>query len=101
MPGAIAITQNMLKRGAKLILPLLLLLFLAGLARFLYLRFSSGEIYPAYSTFRPDPVGAKALYESLRRLDGIETSRQLEGLHRARPDSSSTYIFLGLPRPRF
>jgi len=36
------------------------------------LRFQSGDIYPAYSSFRADPLGTKALYESFNRLLAVE-----------------------------
>ena len=35
----------------------------------------TGEVYPAYSSLRSDPLGAKALYESLAALPGIEVER--------------------------
>ena len=46
---------------------LLALLLVGGLTRLFSLRFSSGEIYPAYSTLRADPLGAKLLYQSLKQ----------------------------------
>jgi hypothetical protein len=46
---------------------LLAALLVLGLARLFSLRFSSGEIYPAYSTLRADPLGAKLLYQSLKQ----------------------------------
>lgn len=54
-------------------LPLLCLLvallgFLLGLLQLFKLRFDAGDSYPPYSTYRTDPLGAKALYESLDAL---------------------------------
>jgi hypothetical protein len=39
---------------------------------------ASGEVYPPYSTFRADPLGAKALYESLARLPELHVSRSFK-----------------------
>ncbi len=50
------------------------LVFLLGAANLFHLRFSQGDIYPRYSSFRPDPMGSKALYEAYREA-GIECSR--------------------------
>ncbi len=35
----------------------------------------TGDVYPAYSSLRSDPLGAKALYESLASIPGIEIER--------------------------
>jgi hypothetical protein len=44
----------------------------------LSVRFSGGEAYPNYSTLRADPLGARALYESLGRVPGVESVRNFE-----------------------
>ncbi|HEX3988078.1 MAG TPA: DUF4350 domain-containing protein [Verrucomicrobiae bacterium] len=49
--------------------------FVFGMVRLFELRFSAGDIYPAYSTFRTDPLGAKALYEGLQHVPKLSTSR--------------------------
>jgi len=67
-----------------------------GLARFAQLRFSTGEIFPEYSTFNADPVGAKALYASLKQLDGFSIQRNLAPLERVPRNSQSTVVFLGM-----
>jgi hypothetical protein len=61
-------------------LPLILLLvcvvgFVFGIAELFKLRFETGDVYPAYSSLRNDPLGASALYESLGRMPGITVSR--------------------------
>src|SRR5262249_31408802 len=69
--------------------------FFAGLARFAFLRFGSGELYPEYSTLRPDPLGTKALFESLARFENITVARQFESLNKFKADSKTTLLFLG------
>jgi hypothetical protein len=52
--------------------------FIVALAHLFALRFETGEMYPPYSTFRADPLGCRALYES---LDGLTiVSRNLDPL---------------------
>lgn len=65
-------------RNLSLLLVLLLAgLLAAGLYRLFGLRFSAGDIYPAYSTYRADPLGAKIIFQSLEELPGISVERQL------------------------
>src|SRR5580704_332532 len=49
--------------------------FVIGIIHLFQLRFNSGDIYPAYSSLRADPLGVKMLYESLDRLPGISVDR--------------------------
>ena len=44
------------------------------------LRFSTGEVYPYYSTLRSDPLGTKALYYSLQELPGLRVERNVRPL---------------------
>ena len=46
-----------------------------GLMSLLNMRYSAGDMYPRYSTMREDQVGAKALYESLNDVHGIDCER--------------------------
>src|SRR5438552_3131072 len=61
-----------MKKFSVILLFLILLGFGYGLNRLFSLRFQAGDIYPAYSSFRTDPLGTKALYESLNRLLAAE-----------------------------
>ena len=42
-----------------------------GLIRLFKLRFEAGDVYPAYSSLRSDPLGTMAFYESLGKVPGI------------------------------
>ena len=66
-------------RKAPTFLGILLLaaLLLVGLHTLFSLRFSSGEVYPAYSSFRADPMGTKILYRALDEMPGFAVSRKL------------------------
>ena len=64
------------------------------------LRFGAGDIMPEYSSLRPDPLGAKALYESLARMNGVGVVRNFDPLERLETEVSdpgnTTILFLGL-----
>lgn len=74
--------------------------FLAIMVHLFSLRFESGDIYPPYSTFRADPLGARAFYESMDSLPDLTVERWLETGAKMPPQAvgHSTAIFLlGLP----
>ena len=50
-------------------------LFVFGLVHLFKLRFEAGDVFPAYSSLRADPLGAQALYESLERMPGLMVRR--------------------------
>jgi hypothetical protein len=52
-------------------------LFFFGLQMF-RIRLETGDSYPEYSTYRADPKGLKAFYESLQATDQIQVSRRLQ-----------------------
>lgn len=49
--------------------------FIFGIAELFKLRFESGDVYPAYSSLRLDPLGTSAFYESLSAMPGLEVQR--------------------------
>jgi hypothetical protein len=79
--------------------PLVLLLgcaavFVFGLVRLFQLRFEVGDVYPAYSTLRSDPLGAMAFYESLGKLPGIAARRDLSAQNRLPEEPHTVYLQL-------
>ena len=79
--------------------PLILLLgcaavFVFGLVRLFNLRFEVGDVYPAYSSLRSDPLGAMAFYESLGKLPGISTSRDFSTQNRLPEEPHTVYLHL-------
>jgi len=83
------------KPGSILFLILLAILFGGGLWYLLESEFAAGDVYPAYSTLRSDPSGAKLIFESLHRLPGVTAIRSYRPLERL-PDRDSTVVLLGL-----
>jgi len=80
---------------AGVVMALLLLLFVVGVARLFILRFESGDVYPAYSSLRSDPLGARALYESLENLNGIRVHRNYKILESLRFEPGTTFFYFG------
>jgi hypothetical protein len=54
---------------------LLVILFLWGLEQVAVAPLETGEVYPPYSSLRFDPLGARALYESLAALPDLQVER--------------------------
>ena len=69
-------------------------MFVFGLVRLFDLRFEVGDVYPAYSSLRSDPLGAMAFYESLGKLPGISTSRDFSTQNRLPEEAHTVYLHL-------
>lgn len=85
-------------KGNKILLLLFFIVlatFLIGLVKLFELRFEAGDVYPAYSSLRSDPVGTKAFFESLANFDHMRVRRNYRPLHRAHLDQGSALFFLG------
>lgn len=94
----------MLTRANRLRLGLILLgvLLLGGFFTVLERRFAEGGLYPHYASFRTDPMGTSAYYETLDRLEGIEVSRNLKSLNNLKElDGETVILLLGYPREDF
>lgn len=70
-----------------------------GLAELIRLRFAAGEMYPHYSSLRSDPLGTRALYESLREIPGVAVSRNYIPLRELQPAAGRTVLIVGLGAP--
>jgi hypothetical protein len=80
------------RRVATGTVAVLALAFVAGVYTLFRLRFESADAYPAYSTLRTDPLGAKALYESLALQPGLTVIRNMRPLTRV--NGRDTTLFL-------
>jgi hypothetical protein len=81
--------------GPALLLAFLATAFVGGVLYLFNRQFAGGDAYPAYSSLRSDPAGAKVIYESLSRLPGMTVARSYLPLERV-PDRASTVLLLGL-----
>lgn len=65
-----------MKRGAIIVAVVLAAaLFALALQQLFSLRFASGDVYPAYSSFRADPLGTRAFHESLGLMPRVQVDR--------------------------
>ena len=78
-----------------LLLAVLLAGFGLGVGRLFQLRFATGDVYPPYSSLRADPLGTKALFESLEMLRGSTVQRFFEPLDKLGEGRRSTLFVLG------
>jgi len=79
----------------KALLILIAVALVAGLTQLFLLRFAAGDVYPPYSTLRADPLGARALYDSLASLRALAVRRNFQSLDRLAPSSPPTLFWLG------
>jgi len=76
-------------------LALFLICMLSGVIHLFMLRFQTGDIYPAYSSLRSDPLGTRALYESLENFKHIAVQRNYRMLSALKFDPQTTFLYLG------
>ncbi|HEX8295084.1 MAG TPA: DUF4350 domain-containing protein [Chthoniobacteraceae bacterium] len=72
--------------------------FCFGVAQLFLLQYRSGEVYPPYSSLRPDPLGTKAIYEALQKLPESEVRRNFRPLKKLQPGQPVTLVYLGVER---
>jgi hypothetical protein len=83
------------KTIAGITMALLLLLFGFGVTHLFVLRFESGDVYPAYSSLRSDPLGTRALYASLANLDNVTVGRNYVLRESTSFEPQTTLFYLG------
>lgn len=88
--------RGMLTWGALITMGVaLIVIFTAVMER----RFVEGDIYPYYASFRSDPLGTSAFYETLNELPDYEVSRNVSHLNNISGlDEDTTLLLLGYPR---
>ncbi len=83
------------------VLALLLVLFGFGVTRLFILRFETGDVYPACSSLRSDPLGTRALYESLVNLDNVRVKRNFIWRDSTSFEPQTTLFYLGASANEF
>jgi hypothetical protein len=89
------------KTIAGVITTLLLIIFAAGVVHLFVLRFETGDVYPAYSSLRSDPLGTRALYESLENIDSLSVHRNYHLLKSLSFEPQTTFFYLGASADEF
>ena len=73
----------------------LVLAFCYGLVQLFLLRFQSGDVYPPYSSLRSDPLGTRALYESLVLINPAAVSRNYNPFPDIQFEDTTSFMYLG------
>jgi len=71
--------------------------FLFGVLKLFFLRFEAGDVFPAYSSLRSDPLGSRALYSSLENLNDAMVSRNYLPLQDLKFIENSAFFYIGIP----
>ncbi len=90
--------RNSTIKNATLVL--LVTALVLGVIQLFLLRFQTGDIYPAYSSLRSDPLGTRAFYESLGTFDHIDRRRSYQPLDSLKPDANAVLFYLGAEIPQ-
>ena len=69
--------------------------FAVGLTKLFLWRFEAGDVYPPYSSLRADPLGTKALYDSLSLLPSVAVDRNYRPMAKLLEERPATLLFLG------
>ena len=93
----------MFKPPRKLIFLALIcgVLFIVGMVQLFLLRFEAGNVYPAYSSLRSDPLGTQVLFQSLRRISTDSVRRHFQPLHQVELNADTTLMIIGIKERGF
>jgi len=74
---------------------MIILGFVLGVIQLFLLRFEAGDVYPAYSTLRSDPLGSRAFYRGLENLRNTALQRNYRQLDTLEFEESTTFFYIG------
>jgi hypothetical protein len=85
------------KTNAMRIILFLLILatFVFGVVKLFLLRFEAGDVYPAYSSLRSDPLGGRAFYSSLENIDSARVNRNYLPLQDLEFEHRTALFYIG------
>ena len=95
--GCWHLLKNRSIRAVALILMIISLL--AGVIHLFNLRFQTGDIYPAYSSLRSDPLGTRAFYDSLENFNEFTVQRNYYRLQSQKVGADDVWFYLGAGIP--
>lgn len=87
--------MNRESKGTIVLGALVFVVFAVGLFQLFAIRFAAGDVYPAYSSLRADPLGVRALYESLDSVREVRVGRLYEPVDRLEAPQDTTLVWLG------
>ena len=69
--------------------------FALGVVRLFLLRFEAGDVYPPYSSLRSDPLGSRAFYSSLEKVNSARVSRNYMPLQGFEFEQQTCFFYVG------
>jgi len=78
------------------ILSVFFIIFVISVTKLFMLSFETGDVYPAYSSLRSDPLGTRGFYESLENLGNLSLTRNFRPLSKMRSSQGTTVFCLGM-----
>ena len=69
--------------------------FALGVVKLFLLRFEAGDVYPAYSSLRSDPLGGRAFYAGLENIDSARVSRNYLPLQSFEFEPQTAFLYIG------
>ncbi|MGD9080571.1 MAG: DUF4350 domain-containing protein [Desulfobacterales bacterium] len=69
--------------------------FIFGVVKLFLLRFEAGDVYPAYSSLRADPLGSRAFYSSLENINDAVVSRNYRSLQTLEFKENAAFFYIG------
>ncbi|MDH3882898.1 MAG: hypothetical protein OET63_01685 [Desulfobacterales bacterium] len=70
--------------------------FMLGVVKLFLLRFEAGDVYPAYSSLRSDPLGSRAFYKSLENINAALVSRNYLTLQNMKFKERTAFFYVGI-----
>jgi hypothetical protein len=70
--------------------------FTLGVVKLFLLRFEAGDVYPAYSSLRSDPLGSRAFYRSLENINAALVSRNYLTLQNFKFKERTSLFYVGI-----
>ena len=88
----------MSRRFSWIALLLIAVAFAGGLGWLFKLRLGQGDLFPAYSTLRADPLGTRAIFEALQELPELRVERSVQPMKKIPEAPARTMVFAGMER---
>lgn len=85
----------MKRRAPFLLLVAVAAVLVVGLTVLFRLRLAQGDVFPAYSSQRADPLGLRALHDSLAQIPGLRIERRFRPLETLEAQPARTIVLAG------
>ncbi len=69
--------------------------FMFGVLKLFLLRFEAGDVYPAYSSLRSDPLGSRAFYSSLENINDTLIERNYRSVQMLEFNENTAFFYIG------